>query len=213
MLGSKIKEYRELKNLTQEELAEMLYISPKTLGHYETGVRDCRKLDVLAALTKTLDFSVIIKGGKVYIEEDTKMNDNILNDNVIVNMEGDKMDKNKVKSEIMDKYSDIYMRAIRECCFWRNVELSESENRTVEMLFNSVKCSDIFKIVLDNKLISLESGVYESDKYILLDLRAFDEMQDEMIDAFMVVYNKEDLSICEDEVDDVWDFADWEIIG
>lgn len=211
MLGSKIKKYRELRNLTQEELADMLFISPKTLGHYETGARDCRKLDVLAALTKTLGFSVLIKKGKVYIEEETKMENNKTNNNLnnINDMEDITMNNKELKTTIMEKHKGDYYRTIAEFCYGRYTSLSEEEFKVVTDLFNDIKTTDVCKIALNNSLLSIESGVYESDKYYLLDLRAFEEMKDEMIDAFMIVFNKDDFSVYDGEVDDVWDFADW----
>lgn len=192
MLGSKIKEYRELKNLTQEGLADLLFISPKTLGHYETGTRDCGRVDVLAALTKILNFSVVIKNGKVYVEEDFKMN------------------KETIKSKIMDMNSDAYKGAIKNYLLWAVKEVEKLETKTIDALFSSLKNSDVAKIALGDKLISIEVQVYECEEYYLIDFRAFEEMKDMMIDAYLEIYNKKDLSKYSECVDDVWSFADWE---
>lgn len=196
MLGSKIKKYRELKSLTQEELADMLYISPKTLGHYETGARDCRKVDVLAALTKALGFSVLIKKGKVYIEEDFKMN----NENV--------------KSKLMEMNKDSYMGAISEYCYgWNHDTLTDQQEHIIKSMFDTIKHTDMCKIVVENKLISIESGLYESDEFYLLDIRGFDDSENGygLIDAFMNVYYKDTLNEYEECIDDVWEFADWKV--
>lgn len=193
MLGSRIKKYRELKNLTQEELADMLYISPKTLGHYETGARDCRKVDVLAALTKTLGFSVLIKKGKIYIEEDLKMN------------------KKTIKAKLMDMNEKCYKSVIKEYCYGNNHTLSDAEKNVVNSLYDTIKHTDMCKIVIENKLISIESALYESDKFYFLDLRGFDDSEnvEDMIDAYMVVYHKDTLLEHEEYIDDVWAFDDW----
>lgn len=37
MLGEKIKFYRENKNMTQSEIAEILEVKPATVSKYETG--------------------------------------------------------------------------------------------------------------------------------------------------------------------------------
>ena len=37
MLGDRIKEYRETKKMTQNELAELLEVSTATISKYETG--------------------------------------------------------------------------------------------------------------------------------------------------------------------------------
>lgn len=191
LLGSKIKEYRELKNLTQEGLADLLFISPKTLGHYETGARDCGRVDVLAALTKVLNFSVVIKNGKVYVEEDFKMN------------------KETIKSKIMDINSDTYKGVIKNYLLWAVKKIEKVDNKTIDALFDSLKRSDISKIALDDKLISIEVKVYECEEYYLMDFRAFEEMKDIMIDAYLEIYNKKDLSKYSECIDDVWSFADW----
>lgn len=196
MLGSKIKKYRELKNLTQEELADILYISPKTLGHYETGARDCRKVDVLAALTETLGFSVLIKKGKIYIEEDFKMN------------------KKTIKSKLMDMNETIYKGVIKEYCYGCNHELSNEEKNVINSLYDTIKHTDICKIIIGNKLISLESALYESEKFYFLDLRGFDDSEnvEDMIDAYMVIYHKDTLLEYDEYVDDVWFFDDWKAV-
>lgn len=191
MIGKRIKKYRELKNLTQEELADMLYISPKTLGHYETGARDCRKVDLLAALTEILGFSVLIKKGKVYIEEDFKM------------------DRNSIKVTIMRNNEHMYKGVIKELCYGYNSRVTDETKEVINELFNSIMASDVCKTAIDNKIISLESNIYESDEFYFLDLRAFDETKDQMIEAFMAVYTKKDLIIYEEEIDDIWTFADW----
>lgn len=191
MIGKRIKKYRELKKLTQEELAEMLYISPKTLGHYETGARDCRKVDLLAALTEILDFSVLIKKGKIYIEEDFKM------------------DKNSIKATIMKGNEHMYKGVIKTLCYGYNSKVTSESKEVIDELFDSIIASDVCKTAIDNKIISLESAVYESDEFYFLDLRAFNETKDQMIDAFMVVFNKQDLNIYDEEIDDIWTFADW----
>ncbi len=53
-IGTRIKELRELKQLTQEELAKMVGVTPSAIGNYENGV-SCPKEQVLYKLFDALD--------------------------------------------------------------------------------------------------------------------------------------------------------------
>ena len=37
-IGNKIKEYRELKKMTQKDVAEILEVEPGTISKYESGI-------------------------------------------------------------------------------------------------------------------------------------------------------------------------------
>ena len=56
VIGSKIKEARERAHLTQEELAEIIDISPTHMSVIERGVKT-PKLDTFAKIVKALNLS------------------------------------------------------------------------------------------------------------------------------------------------------------
>ena len=54
MLGEKIKKYREIKGITQAEIAELLGVSPATVSKYEAGtlepnIESIKKISFLIA--------------------------------------------------------------------------------------------------------------------------------------------------------------------
>ena len=55
-LGKKVRECRKRKQLTQEQLAEIIDISPSFLGHIERGSR-VASLETFARLCNALDVS------------------------------------------------------------------------------------------------------------------------------------------------------------
>ena len=55
-LGEKIKRVRKLRNLTQEELAEMIDISPRSLSNIEVGTSFV-KSETLAKIIESLNIS------------------------------------------------------------------------------------------------------------------------------------------------------------
>lgn len=64
-IGKLIKEERLRKNMTQEELANILYVSNKTISKWETG-RGIPSIDLLVPLSKTLDIELkeLLTGSK-----------------------------------------------------------------------------------------------------------------------------------------------------
>jgi transcriptional regulator with XRE-family HTH domain len=56
-LGQRIAQFRKARNLTQQQLAEVLGISQQTIAHYEVG-RLRIAVALLPALTKALDVSI-----------------------------------------------------------------------------------------------------------------------------------------------------------
>lgn len=55
--GKRIKKARREKGLTQRELSEALYISPKYLSRIETGIQ-CASLEIIINIAAQLDTSV-----------------------------------------------------------------------------------------------------------------------------------------------------------
>lgn len=56
-IGSKIKTYRERRNMTQEELAESLQTTRQSISRYESGERKANQ-DILFKLTKIFNISI-----------------------------------------------------------------------------------------------------------------------------------------------------------
>lgn len=56
-IGSKIRRFREIKNITQEELAEYLETTPQTISRYEIGERRTNN-DILFKLAEYFDISI-----------------------------------------------------------------------------------------------------------------------------------------------------------
>ena len=56
-IGSKVKSLRKLKNLTQEQLAESINVSWRTISNLETG-RVIPKLDLIYGLAKHFDITI-----------------------------------------------------------------------------------------------------------------------------------------------------------
>ena len=56
-IGSKVKSLRKLKNLTQEQLAESINVSWRTISNLETG-KVIPKLDLIYGLAKHFDITI-----------------------------------------------------------------------------------------------------------------------------------------------------------
>ena len=56
-IGLNISNLRKEKNLTQEELAKLINVSPKTISSYETN-RSIPNIEILILLSKVLDTSI-----------------------------------------------------------------------------------------------------------------------------------------------------------
>ena len=65
MIGKWIKDCREEKGLSQNELAELLYTTRQNISHYENGRRLNSTLDLLKDLSNVLDFSILIEKGEI----------------------------------------------------------------------------------------------------------------------------------------------------
>ena len=56
-VGNKIREFREKRNITQEEIAEVLNTKPQTISRYELGLRKTNQ-DVLFKLADYFNISI-----------------------------------------------------------------------------------------------------------------------------------------------------------
>lgn len=65
-LGAKLKELREDKKLTVEQISEKLNYSPQAYSHWENGRRSI-SIDVLKKLSSILKFTTTINEGELYI--------------------------------------------------------------------------------------------------------------------------------------------------
>lgn len=73
---------------------------------------------------------------------------------------------------------------------------------------NSVKVP----LTFDDKSYSFETALYvNKDKTMyLIESRLFDEATDEMMGAYLEVLTA-DLTVVDEVIDDVWEYADWEL--
>lgn len=199
MLGNKVRAYRKLKGLSQEELADMTFFSKAQIGHIENGVRSGEKLDTLISLTKALDFSILIQKGNIYIEEDFIM----------------KKKNHEVNASIMDKYSEVYKKTIGSYLYGFNKETNDSQNKIIDNIFDKLKYSDAVNTIVGEKMIAIEVAAYvDKEKSLyLLDFRGFEDIGDTMIDAYLAVYNTSDLEELDEFIDDVWTYANWVLVS
>lgn len=71
LIGSRIKENRQLKNITQEELAELIEITPGFMSLIETG-RKKPSLETLIAICRELEITLneLLTGNQIALETD-----------------------------------------------------------------------------------------------------------------------------------------------
>lgn len=71
LIGLRIKENRQLKNITQEELAELIEISPGFMSLIETG-RKKPSLETLLAICRKLEITLneLLTGNQIVLETD-----------------------------------------------------------------------------------------------------------------------------------------------
>lgn len=65
MIGKWIKESREEKGLSQNELAELMSTTRQNISHYENGRRESPSIDVLKEFSNVLDLSILIEKGEI----------------------------------------------------------------------------------------------------------------------------------------------------
>ena len=81
--SQKLQELRKMKGLTQEEMAELLYVSSTAVSKWESG-RGCPNIDSLKAIAKLYSVTVddLLSGEQLLslAEEDRKRNENQVRD-------------------------------------------------------------------------------------------------------------------------------------
>ncbi len=77
-LGKRIKAYRTEKKLSQERLAEMVYVSRQTISNWETN-KSCPDIHSLVLLSKVLEVSLdqLIKGDIEMMKEEIRNEDRV----------------------------------------------------------------------------------------------------------------------------------------
>lgn len=102
MLGEKIKEIRKEKNISQQELAEKLFVSDKTISSWEQN-RTEPNLDMIVKMCNILDISVT----------------NLIYDNI---------DKNNIETEIRIRLDDNEYNRLK-LFFDKNAEFVKENNQ------------------------------------------------------------------------------------
>ena len=83
-----------------------------------------------------------------------------------------------------------------------------------EELVNNLISSDVLDMNILTDKNKFENNIYKSKdgKYYLYESRLFNNYNDNM-NAFLQVFNSNDISIYKDYIDDVWSFSEWEDIN
>ena len=134
MIGDVIKRCRERKGLSREQLGELIGTVAQNIYNYEKDKR-C-SLDMLVRLTEFLDFSIIIKDGKIFLEEESEIME--VNKNEILKLE------DIIKEVTKDTEGEIiYTEQFLEVFIKLGYSLGESE--TIRRAFGkkSQKIDDI----------------------------------------------------------------------
>lgn len=79
-MENKIKQYRKLKNITQEEMAALLNVTRQSYINYESGETE-PSFETLKKISKILNVSIdTLLDNEGYIKTDKMKSDSILND-------------------------------------------------------------------------------------------------------------------------------------
>lgn len=79
-MENKIKQYRKLKNITQEEMATLLNVTRQSYINYESGETE-PSFETLKKISKILNVSIdALLDNEEYIKTDKMKSDSILND-------------------------------------------------------------------------------------------------------------------------------------
>ena len=79
-MENKIKQYRKLKNITQEEMAALLNVTRQSYINYESGETE-PSFETLKKISKILNVSIdALLDNEEYIKTDKMKSDSILND-------------------------------------------------------------------------------------------------------------------------------------
>lgn len=83
-MENKIKQYRKLKNITQEEMAALLNVTRQSYINYESGETE-PSFETLKKISKILNVSIdALLDNEEYIKTDKLKSDSILNDLKII---------------------------------------------------------------------------------------------------------------------------------
>ena len=79
-MENKIKQYRKLKNITQEEMATLLNVTRQSYINYESGETE-PSFETLKKISRILNVSIdALLDNEEYIKSDKLKSDSILND-------------------------------------------------------------------------------------------------------------------------------------
>ena len=91
--------------------------------------------------------------------------------------------------------------------------LGEKTTEAIENTISIEKNTTSIEINLKDKTVKFKNALYydEKKKIYLLESRIFNKLDDSMINAYLEILD-ENLNIIGEIIDDVWEYADWEII-
>lgn len=139
-LGKRISENRKAKNIKQEELAEMLLVSPQAVSKWENDI-SCPDISLLPKLAEILGISVdeLLSGKKektvVYVPEEKRRDINEMMFRIVV----DSADGDKVRVNIPCALLKVAM----DCGMEMPVV---SGNETVNSAFKNIDLAKIFEM-------------------------------------------------------------------
>lgn len=140
-VGTNIAKFRKEKNLTQEELASKINVSPKTISSYENN-RNLPSIETLLLLSQELDVTIDeIIGKTVEDKIDTKK----------------KYDKQRKKSLLIIFAISLFLLGI--FCIHEFIVVYGLVNVS-ENFKNYFSIKDVIKLVFDNVLIYVVSVVW-----------------------------------------------------
>lgn len=167
-----LKDLRLSKGLKQSELAELLYISEKTLSGYETNRRQCTFNFAMEILNK-LDVSVLVENNEIkLVKGDVIMNKNYTNNDLnfinfnvgdyIKNIQSHRKDNISLAKERFDK---AYTK-LSDLDFETNFGIDFSEELWMDENYSNE--TRIASFTKDNKTITLTVlGYFSADMFII----------------------------------------------
>lgn len=129
MIGKWIKESREAKGLSQNELAELMNTTRQCISHYENGRRPNPSLEVLKEFSRVLDFMVLIEKGEVI--------------------------KMKRETGIQRTIEDLRSRLEEHFRYTNELTFGEFISQTVSLIEKEFDCSPTYRAFLPNTLIEI----------------------------------------------------------
>ena len=141
-IGVFLRELRQRKGMTQQELAERLGVSNRSVSRWETGVT-MPDFDLLIELARFYDVGVdtILDGG----ETASGVADHVCHE----------MSEYQAKEEVVDKDTETLLKKIAE---YENAGLYTTSKRMMAMFIVAVGCMGVF-VVIDI------AGLWDTDPY------------------------------------------------